>query len=261
MNNSDSHQSIADSLEVEKILLPYMPYLLQDLWVLGSSVDLILEAIASLSLPRRDVSVLDLGCGKGGVSIQIALRFGFNIVGVDAMPEFLHDAREKANENKVSDLCTFIDEDILSYVSEDHKFDIVILASIGGLFGNNIDTVKKLRSQTKVGGYIIIDDGYLKNKQNISRKGYAHYRNYKKTIEELTMFNDHLIVEIPTSEMNQDINNEYLIMIRRRIIELITKHPELEKELNNYLNLQKEECEVLENEIEGRIWVLRRDSV
>ncbi len=177
------------------------------------------------------------------------------------MPEFLHDAREKANENKVSDLCTFIDEDILSYVSEDHKFDIVILASMGGLFGNNIDTVKKLRSQTRAGGYIIIDDGYLKNKQNMSRKGYGHYRNYKKTIEELTTFNDHLIAEIPTSEMNQDINNEYLIMIRRRIIELITKHPELEKELNNYLNLQKEECEVLENEIEGRIWVLRRDSV
>ncbi len=50
MNNSDSQQSIADSLEVEKILLPYMPYLLQDLWVLGSSVDKILEAIASLPL-------------------------------------------------------------------------------------------------------------------------------------------------------------------------------------------------------------------
>ncbi|MCK5199726.1 MAG: hypothetical protein KAR21_15320 [Spirochaetales bacterium] len=32
--NDKSQQSVANSLEVEEQLLPYMPYLLQDLWAL-----------------------------------------------------------------------------------------------------------------------------------------------------------------------------------------------------------------------------------
>ena len=71
------------------------------------------------------------------------------------MPKFLNDAYKMANEYGVSNLCTFIEQDILSYVREDHDFDIVILASLGGLLGNNVDTINELRSQTRAGGYII----------------------------------------------------------------------------------------------------------
>ena len=70
-------QSIADSLEADQNLLPHMPFLLQDLWALGSSVDHILELTASLDLKPDQTRILDLGCGKGAAAIQIAERFGF----------------------------------------------------------------------------------------------------------------------------------------------------------------------------------------
>ena len=85
-----TRQSVADSLESEIKLLPYMPYLLQDLWALGSSVDQILDLFSTLPLSYGAAKVLDLGCGKGAVSVQIASKFGFEVVGIDAMPEFLN---------------------------------------------------------------------------------------------------------------------------------------------------------------------------
>ncbi len=257
--NNKSDQSVANSLEVKESLLPYMSYLLQDLWALGSSVNQILDLIDTLSL--SSAKVLDLGCGKGAVSVQLASNFGFDIVGVDAMPEFLKDANKKSSEYQVSNHCTFIEQDILTYVMDKYSFDIVILASVGGVLGSNKDTIKKLRTQVRSGGYIIIDDGYLKKRKVLNRKGYKHCRNYKKTVEELTIFGDRLFAEISTADVSAEINNEYLKVIENRSIELIGQHPELKKDLNNYLDLQKEECEILESEFEGMIWVLEKATV
>jgi 2-polyprenyl-3-methyl-5-hydroxy-6-metoxy-1,4-benzoquinol methylase len=82
---SDKTQKlISDSLETDQQLLPYMPYLLQDLWALGSSVEDILKAVDSLPL-SSDSRVLDLGCGKGAVSVLIASRFKCRVTGIDAM--------------------------------------------------------------------------------------------------------------------------------------------------------------------------------
>jgi ubiquinone/menaquinone biosynthesis C-methylase UbiE len=259
--SDDPQQSVADLLEVDKKLLPYMPYLLQDLWALGSSVDQILDLFSALPLSPGSARVLDLGCGKGAVSVQIASKFGFDAVGVDALPEFLKEAHKKSSEYQVSDLCTFIEQDILNYVIDEHDFDAVVLASLGGIFGSNRNTVKKLRTQVRPGGYIVIDDGYLKKREFLSRKGYGHYRSYEKTVEELIMFNDRLFTQIPTTEVSIKINDEYLKVIENRISELIDRYPELEQDLSRYLDDQREECDVLNSEVEGMIWVLKKAAV
>lgn len=43
--------SVAASLEVDQRLLPYLPYLLQDLWALGSAIEQIIALVGSLGLP------------------------------------------------------------------------------------------------------------------------------------------------------------------------------------------------------------------
>lgn len=169
--DANSQKSVADSLETSKELLPYMPYLLQDLWTMGCSANQILDLITNLKFPAGSVNVLDLGCGKGALSIQIAVKFGFNVTGVDAMSEFLKVAEEKSTEFKVASLCTFINDDILRYVKEKHDFNIVVLSSLGGIYGSNKQTIEKLRTQVVTGGYIIIDDGYLKKGDALIRKG------------------------------------------------------------------------------------------
>jgi ubiquinone/menaquinone biosynthesis C-methylase UbiE len=254
----DSRQSVANSLETETSLLPYMPYLLQDMWALGSAVDLLLDEIGMLKVASPQPQVLDLGCGKGAVSVQIAARYGYGVTGVDAMPSFLKNAHDKAAEFNMSDLCTFIEQDILTYTKENHDFDMVILASLGGIFGSNQQTVATLRSQVKTGGYIIVDDGYLKQQKSINRKGYGHYHDYEHTVKELTALNDQLISEVSTTAASIQINDEYLKVIEYRGRQLIEQHPEIEQELLKYIESQREECDVLNNEIEGMIWVLKK---
>jgi ubiquinone/menaquinone biosynthesis C-methylase UbiE len=233
-----SEQSIANSLEVDKRLLPYMPFLLQDLWSLGSSIDYIIDVVGGLNLPSYQTKVLDLGCGKGAASIRIASEFGFQAVGIDVIPEFLEEARKKAVEYQVSHLCEFINRDIMEYVTVDHDFDMVILASLGGIFGSFKDTIAALRRQVRSDGYMLIDDGYLREAGFLKRKGYAHYRNHKDTIKELTAFNDSLIEEISTTGVSLKINDEYMKSIEKRGMELVAKHPELEVDIKLYVKVK-----------------------
>ena len=250
-------QSVSDSLETTERMLPHMPYLLQDMWALGCSEKDILQVVGELDLPVK-TTVLDLGCGKGAMAVQLAQKYGFSITGIDAMPEFLEVARQKAAEYQVSRLCRFMKQDILKYAVASHDFDLVILASLGGIFGSIRETVAQLRRQVRSGGYMIIDDGYLKNKKKLNRKGYAHVRSHAETLKKLTCFGDRLIREINTSEYSREINIQYLTLIKRRGQELGQKHSDLKKDLDSYINLQAEECEVMEREIEGALWVLRK---
>ena len=259
MSDRTDH-SIADSFEVPENMLPHIPYLLQDLWALGSSVEYIVESIGALNLNPRQAAVLDLGCGKGAVSIKIASQFGMNVVGVDAMPAFLEDARKKAITYNVTPLCEFINQDILKYVSVNHSFDVVILASLGGVFGSFTDTVSILRNQVRSNGYMLIDDGYLRNIDVLRRNGYQHYKKHGSTVRELTAFKDLLIKEINTTDLSSKINNEYIQAIEKRGRELIAKYPELSRDILGYIHLQKEECDIIANHLEGALWLLQKQD-
>jgi len=260
MAEKNTEQSISNSLETNTKMLPYIPYLLQDLWALGSSVEIILKVIEELELPKP-AKVLDLGCGKGAVSIQIASRFGFHVTGIDAMEAFLQDAIRKSKENNVENLCEFIKEDIIQFTSNEHNYDVVILASLGGVFGSAKDTVRKLRTQVKDKGYLILDDGYLKQANHLKRKGYEHCLNHKQTLNELISFGDVLLKEINTDDVSLEINEEYTALIKKRGEELIASNPELKDEINNYIRGQEEECKFLEDEIGGAVWVLRKKTI
>jgi SAM-dependent methyltransferase len=251
-------QSIANSFEVSESLLPYVPFLLQDLWALGSSVEYIIDTVGALDLSPAQATILDLGCGKGAVSIKIASLFGLQVVGIDAMPAFLEDARRKAIECKVSHLCEFINQDMKEYVSVNHSFDMVILASLGGVFGSFKDTISILRKQVRTGGYMLIDDGYLLTTDLLKRNGYEHYRNHETTINELTASDDLLLKEISTTDLSLKINNEYLHFIDKRGRQLIAEHPGLSHDISAYIQLQKEECEVINDHLEGALWLLQK---
>lgn len=255
--NDELKKSVANSMETETKMLPYLPYLIQDLWVLGSAIDQILSGIESLKLPN-DTTVLDLCCGKGGVSVQIAQKFGFKVTGVDVMSEFLDIAKNKASEYQVSHLCEFIRQDVHGYVKNPHHFDLVILGAAGSVFGSIKSTIGILRSQVKQNGFIFLDDGYLKNVDRIDRKGYEYCLNYKDSKVALLSYNDKIIAEINTSEVSQSINYEYQRLIEKRGAELVIKHPELEKDIRKYINEQKEECDILDSEIEGMLWIIQK---
>jgi len=62
-------ESIALAMDCKDTdLIPFLPYILQDFWELGSSAESIVQIILENREAGRDLEVLDLGCGKGAVS-------------------------------------------------------------------------------------------------------------------------------------------------------------------------------------------------
>lgn len=68
---SNVEEKLVKSLTAEYAeLIPYLPYLLQDLWELGTSPKAIIDMIQKHIKVSEKTKVLDLACGKGAASIQ-----------------------------------------------------------------------------------------------------------------------------------------------------------------------------------------------
>ena len=100
----------------------------------------------------------------------------------------------------------------------------------------------------------------MRKASSLKRKGYEHYKNHEDTINELTAFGDLLLQEINTTDVSLEINDEYMSFIEKRGKELIAQHPELEDDINAYIQLQAEECDVINNQIEGALWLLQKNN-
>jgi cyclopropane fatty-acyl-phospholipid synthase-like methyltransferase len=257
--SKDTEKSMSESMEAHPDILPYLPQLLTDMWALGSSPEKIVEIVRSLKLPEDTTRVLDLGCGKGAVCIQLAKHFGFKVVGVDACEPFLAEARIKAREHSVESQCEFIRTDIRDFVKTAKGYDLAVLASLGGIFGGYKQTVNILRATVRSGGYLIIDDGFLKGERPLTRSGYTHYLSYNRAIENLTAQGDKLIREvILTNEENSAIDREYINKLKERSSPLLKKNPELKQLIDEYIKNQEMECDVIENNLTGAIWLIQK---
>ena len=106
----------------DKELFAYLPYILQDLWEIGAAPDAIINLIGKYFSVYDSLRVLDLGCGKGAVSIKVSKKIGCYCYGIDAIPEFIDYAKEKAIEYKVEHLCTFVTGDIREKVKTLQRF-------------------------------------------------------------------------------------------------------------------------------------------
>jgi len=237
----------------------YLPELVSDMWALGSTPEVVVDLLRPLGLPAAATRMLDLGCGKGALGITLALELGFRVVGVDLCREFLEDAVRRARELGVAKLCEFEVGDLRDKLAEGGDFDVVALASLGGVLGPFDECVGRIRMAVRRCGYIVIDDGFLTRRGSVGRPGYGHYASHAETRCRLTAHGDTLLEErIYTVEETRAINLDYIHHIARRAEGLLQRHPEAAAELRKYIANQESECEFIDKEITGAIWLLQR---
>ena len=245
-------EKLAKSLTAESTeLIPYLPYLLQDLWELGSSPRDMLGMIRKYVCVTERTKVLDLACGKGAVSVHIAKELGCKVKGIDILPQFIEFANEKAKEHGVDDLCVFEVGDITEAVKDERGYDIVVLGAVGDVLGTPEETIRKLKNTIKPGGYILIDDAY----------GSGADANYYSR-EEWSVVFDKTDVRLVAEKIGDhdelvDLNHEQQGFIVRRANELIVEHPEKAHLFESYIKSQQAECDELEKDISGVTLLLR----
>lgn len=251
---NDVEERLAKSLTAETTdLISYLPYLLQDLWELGSKPEDIIELITKNIQVKNGLKILDLACGKGAVSVKLAKELGCYVNAIDIIPEFISYAEQKAKEFGIQDLCSFKIEDINLSVNKEQEYDIVILGAVGEVLGSPKITIRKLKNTIKTGGFIIIDDAYS---QEGLPSNYLSYKQWLKVFEETGM---QLIEEKPASEDEMsDINDKNNECIIKRANELKEKYPDKANIFESYVNSQLAECDELENEIIAVTWILKK---
>jgi cyclopropane-fatty-acyl-phospholipid synthase len=78
---------------------------------------------AKLKLDRPDLTVLDIGCGWGGMALTLARDYGARVTGITLSTEQLAEARARAEAEGLSDRVTF---ELLDYRAVRGTFDRVV---------------------------------------------------------------------------------------------------------------------------------------
>lgn len=255
-----TEETIAAAMDItEKELLPFLPYILQDFWEIGADPDTIISLIEKHFNSFKTLNVLDLGCGKGPVSVKIAKKLGCKCYGIDAIPDFIDYAILKAKEYNVSGLCKFEVGDIRDKVKSLKDFDIIVLGAIGQVFGDYYVTLATLDNCLSENGIIIIDDGYIEDESSFSHPQMVSRQKLQDQINraEMVIIDEVIAREDDKVIDNYDIEYNYLV---KRCQELIVKHPEKADLFSNYINIQKEEYDNLKFRVIGATMVLKRKS-
>jgi len=234
------------SLDVEdRDILPFLPYLLQDLWLLGSMPDYMLQLIQKHNVVRPDYHILDLGCGKGAALIYLREALSFQGKGIDLMPEFINDACHYVQNHKLDQNLAFTVGDIRQEVKTQSGYDLLIYGHDADVLGDVATSLILLQNCIHERAHILLEATYRDKQSKLST-----YPTQKELEEQLKQSGLQLIDQIIWDrDKLRLINLKNTTNIEKRVAELIPQYPGKASLFDVFLEQQKEECQQLEQEL------------
>lgn len=247
-------ESLARSLSADTTeLIPYLPYLLQDCFELGSSPETIIDLLLRNVPMDRNVRVLDLACGKGAVSLALAKTFSCRVTGIDLMSEFVNEANTRAKNEGLDDRCLFRVGDIREECKRLEPFDVVVYGAVGDVLGTPEQTLRALSNLVKPGGWLVLDDAYALDE---SDSAYLTRNQWRSLAAEIGFDMTEDIV-VTQDELDQ-VNDFQQACIVKRAEELKLYYPKLRSLFDDYVKSQLAEVDELNEAIDGVTMLFRR---
>jgi predicted O-methyltransferase YrrM len=250
-------ESILSAMDGTDIgIVKYLPYILQDFWEIGSSPEEIIKIIKKNKTNYSSLNILDLGSGKGAVSIKIASELKCKCIGIEAINDFVVFSNNKSKEFSVNDICVFEKNDIRTRIETLGKYDVIVLGAMGAVLGNYHETLSKLSPHLNKDGLIIIDDAFVEDDCN---------KDYPNVLRKIDLLNQikQAGMELVDKITNDDIPNtderfeDEFKNLEKRCLELIEKYPEDKELFSRYIQNQKEEYKILSNEIIPAMFIIK----
>ncbi len=261
--NQEVQRRLAESLTYAEStdIIPYLPYLLKDFWSLGSEPEEMKNLLHTHTDFNSDCRILDLACGKGVASVYLAREFGCIAKGIDLMPEFIAEAKVKAEEYGVSEQCDFVVGDVNEAITSERDYDLTIWGAAGDLLGSYPETLAGIACTVQPGGYILLDDAYIPSANQRLR----FHHNYLTEEQWNQAFRENGMTVIICKEAAQEVDPsayaDDLSNIRRRAEELIRQHPNKREMFESYVTSQQAEYEDLQDGMVPALWLLQKSIV
>jgi cyclopropane fatty-acyl-phospholipid synthase-like methyltransferase len=257
----DLKESAVKALDGEDIeLYPYLPYLLQDLWEIGSSARNTIDILVENRVPQQveRLKILDLGCGKGAISIPIAKELNATVLGIDAFPEFIEEARLKSKIWSVAEQCTFVAGDIRVEVKKQSGYNTILLASIGPILGTVGETLETIENCLVPRGFVCLDEAFIPDAIDTELKSYLKEQEFYEQISKSNyeIIDRRFFSQEEMEESDTDIYEK--IEIRAR--ELMVQYPAQKQLFEAYLAAQLQENDVLENVVKNVSLLLQKKN-
>lgn len=181
------------------------------------------EMIPPLDAPR----ILDVGCGPGGPTMEIARLSGGSVTGLDNHQPYLDELRHKIGEAGVSDRVDTILGSMFDMDFPEHSFDIIWAEGsiyIAG-FDNGLRSWKRFLKQ---GGYMAVHEmTWLKPDppaeiEDYWRQEYPGIRSVEENLEAIERCGYRLIEHFPLPD--DAWWEEYYSPLAERLVELRKKY-------------------------------------
>lgn len=121
---------------------------------------------------KAGMTILDIGCGPGRLSIPLAKAVGERgtIVAIDIQPEMLNIVQKKAEKEKVYNIAV-VNLPMGEGKLDNYNADRAILVAVLGEIPNRANALKEIYDSLKPGGILAISetifDPHYQNKQNV----------------------------------------------------------------------------------------------
>lgn len=257
----DLAQSIAESMDAEYDLVPFLADLLADLEDLGARAEDVLRIVAEAGLQaglQAGARVLDMGSGKGAAAIAIAQQYEVDVLGLDAHPDFVTHANQRAQLAGVQNRCRFEVADVALFEPAGER-DLLLYLAMGDLLGDTGQTLGALRRHVAPGGHILIDDAYLATPTQAEAATLEAYAPRASVAEELEQFGDAIVATITVD--GPDTHDHYrrvTDLLRGRAHALAAAYPEVAEAALLFADEQTSQLAYLDSPVTGALWLLRR---
>lgn len=132
------------------------------------------DRVTSLAIEKllpRDLTLADIGCGTGTLTVELA-RFAGKVIGVDLSREMLRRARAVAKERELRNV-EFRQGDALKLPLESHSVDAAFCVMVLHFLPDPRRAIAGLCRVTRPGGSVILVD-LVEHKQEWMRQQMAH---------------------------------------------------------------------------------------
>jgi cyclopropane fatty-acyl-phospholipid synthase-like methyltransferase len=204
--------------------------------------------------------VVDLGCGKGAVAIDIASELRLRVFGIELFQPFVALPPAAARRSGVSHLCEFRHGDVRALTERTPPADVAVFAALGDVLGSRAETMRVVRQYVRLGGYVIVADVFLRDGGSLAFQGFEHYQSREETVQGLTAWGDTLVKEVLGLESAEEKGDDDAASIRRRAIELAARYPEHRQQLLAFAECQAQASTHIAENLIDAVWVLRRNE-